>query len=104
MKNAAISIRARLLNHSRLSGLPFNDVLEQYALGRFFWRLSQSRDRSRFILKGAQLFRLWRSDLNRPTRDIDLLGYGDSDEVSIVRRFTELLGQSRSARKVRASF
>jgi len=36
MKNAAISIRARLLNHSRLSGLPFNDVLEQYALGRFF--------------------------------------------------------------------
>ncbi len=35
MKNAAISIRARLLNHSRLSGLPFNDVLEQYAMGRF---------------------------------------------------------------------
>lgn len=91
MKNAAISIRARLLNHSRLSGLPFNDVLEQYALGRFFWRLSQSRDRSRFILKGAQLFRLWSSDLHRPTRDIDLLGYGDSDEASIVHRFTELL-------------
>jgi hypothetical protein len=59
MKNAAISIRARLLNHSRLSGLPFNDVLEQYAMVRFLWRLSQSRDRSRFILKGAQLFRLW---------------------------------------------
>ena len=71
--------------------MPFNDVLEQYALGRFFWRLSQSRDRSRFILKGAQLFRLWSSDLHRPTRDIDLLGYGDSDEASIVRRFTELL-------------
>ncbi len=79
MKNAATSIRGRLLNLSRLSGLPFNGVLEQCAIGRFLWRLSQSRDRSRFILKGAQLFRLWSSDLHRPTRDIDLLGYGDSD-------------------------
>lgn len=66
MKNVAASVRARLLNHSRSSGESFNDLLEQYATGRFLWRLSESAYRERFILKGAQLFRLWHSSLHRP--------------------------------------
>lgn len=80
MKNVAVSVRARLLNHSRATGTPFNAILEQYTTGRFLWRLSESAYRTKFILKGAQLFRLWDSELHRPTRDLDLLGFGDSSE------------------------
>ncbi|TFH59375.1 MAG: hypothetical protein E4G90_10355, partial [Gemmatimonadales bacterium] len=30
-----------------------------------------------FVLKGAMLFALWHDVSGRPTRDIDLLGFGD---------------------------
>jgi hypothetical protein len=90
MKNMAASVRARLLNHSRSSGESFNDLLEQYATGRFLWRLSESAYRERFILKGAQLFRLWSSELHRPTRDLDLLGYGDSSEAALASVLNEI--------------
>jgi len=53
MKNAGASVRARLLNHSRATGESFNSLLEQYATGRFLWRLSRGPYRERFILKGA---------------------------------------------------
>ena len=90
MKNPAVSVRARLLNHSRSTGVAFNSVLEQYATGRFLWRLSQSIYRKQFILKGAQLFRLWQSELHRPTRDLDLLGHGDPSERAIATIFDEI--------------
>ena len=50
MKQVVESVRARLLNLSRESNVPFNGLLEQYATGRFLWRLSQSRYRTRFFL------------------------------------------------------
>ncbi|NNC89806.1 MAG: nucleotidyl transferase AbiEii/AbiGii toxin family protein [Akkermansiaceae bacterium] len=90
MKNAAASVRARLLNHSRSTGSPFNAVLEQFAMGRFLWRLTQSFYRDRFVLKGAQLFRVWESELHRPTRDLDLLGFGDPSEEAIAAAFQSI--------------
>jgi hypothetical protein len=51
-------------------------------IGRFLVheasRLSISRHRDRFVLKGAILFRLWSEPLHRPIRDLDLLGFGDA--------------------------
>lgn len=90
MKNVAVSVRARLLNHSRDTGESFNDLLEQYATGRFLWRLGESAYRQRFILKGAQLFRIWNRGPHRPTRDLDLLGFGDSSEASLANVLGEI--------------
>ena len=90
MKNTAASIRSRLLNLSRERQESFDRLLEQYAIGRFLYRLSKSSHRERFILKGAQLFRVWDATGHRPTRDLDLLGFGDSSEESIGAIFTEL--------------
>lgn len=90
MKNAGASVRARLLNHARATGESFNSLLEQYATGRFLWRLSRSPYRKRFILKGAQLFRLWSESVHRPTRDLDLLGFGDPSEEGLASVLTEI--------------
>ena len=90
MKHVAESIRARLLNLSRESSIPFNSLLEQYATGRFLWRLSQSRYRTRFVLKGAQLFRIWGAAMHRPTRDVDFLSYGDPSEERLAATFGEI--------------
>lgn len=90
MKRAAESIRARLLNLSRESNVSFNSLLEQYATGRFLWRLSQSRYRTRFVLKGAQLFRIWGAAMHRPTRDVDFLSYGEPTEERIAAAFKDI--------------
>lgn len=94
MKNPAASVRARLLNLSRESGEPFDVLIEQYATGRFLYRLANSIYRERFILKGAQLFRIWGAEQHRPTRDLDLLGFGDSSVEAIQSVFTELTQRS----------
>lgn len=91
MKNLAASVRTRLLNLSRERGEPLDRLMEQYATGRFLYRLAESEYRDRFILKGAQLFRVWSAEHHRPTRDLDLLGFGDSSEVTIKSVFTELV-------------
>lgn len=90
MKNPAASIRARLLNLSQKRGESLDRLIEQYAIGRFLYRLSRSSHRERFILKGAQLFHVWGANGHRPTRDLDLLGFGDSSEDAIAAIFTEL--------------
>ncbi|MCF6314510.1 MAG: nucleotidyl transferase AbiEii/AbiGii toxin family protein [Verrucomicrobiales bacterium] len=90
MKNVAASIRAKLLNLSRAKGVPLNALMEQYATGRFLYRLAQSKYRELFVLKGAQLFRIWEAEEHRPTRDLDLLGYGEATEEAIQSIFTEL--------------
>lgn len=90
MKNVAASIRAKLLNLSRAKGVTLNALMEQYAAGRFLYRLAESKYRERFVLKGAQLFRIWQAEEHRSTRDLDLLGYGEPTEKAIQDIFTEL--------------
>ncbi len=94
MKNLAASVRTRLLNLSRERGEPLDRLMEQYATGRFLYRLAESEYRDRFVLKGAQLFRIWSAEDHRPTRDLDLLGFGDSSEATIKSVFTELVQTS----------
>ena len=91
MKNLAASIRARLLNLSRESGEPLDGLMEHFAMGRFLYRLARSDYRDRFVLKGAQLFRVWGAEQHRPTRDLDFLGFGDSSEAAIQKVFRELV-------------
>lgn len=76
IKNTAAAIRARLLNKAKQDGLDFQFVLTKYALERLLYRLSISPEKDHFLLKGALLFDLWYDVPLRPTRDIDLLGFG----------------------------
>jgi len=68
------SVRARLLNQAHAQKRPFQELLQYYAMERFLYRLSRSRDAEQFILKGALLLTAWRAPLSRSTMDIDLLG------------------------------
>jgi predicted nucleotidyltransferase component of viral defense system len=93
LERLAQSVHARLANHAREIGADPNFVLARYASERFLYRLSRSRHADRFVLKGALLLLAWFGESFRPTRDIDLLGYGEiSDDslVVIVREICEL--------------
>lgn len=83
LKNPAASVRARLLKHARDHGDDFQRVLTRYAIERFLFRLSQSENAARFVLKGAMLFATWPEHAFRPTGDLDLLGEGDPDPEAI---------------------
>jgi hypothetical protein len=82
LKNVGASVRARLLQRSRDQRTDFQILLTRYALERLLYRLSRSEHRNRFILKGAMLFVTWVEAPFRPTRDLDLLGYGDNSGVT----------------------
>ena len=53
--NVAASIRARLLNKARSVGSEFELFLVRYACERFLYRLGESAERERCILKGMTL-------------------------------------------------
>lgn len=73
-KNLPASIHARLLNLARAADRPLNEFLQYYAIERFLYRLGQTRFRRKFVLKGAQMLRVWHAPVSRPTMDVDLLG------------------------------
>lgn len=89
-KDLAASVRARLLNMAKAEQSDFNGVLVRYALERLLYRLSQSVHANSFLLKGAMLFTLWYDMPHRPTRDVDLLGFGPSDLASITQTFKDI--------------
>lgn len=89
-KNLPASVRQRLLNLSRERGEDFNFLLTRYANERLLYRLANSPYRDQFVLKGAALFQVWSESPHRPTRDVDLLGFGDSTAARIESVFREL--------------
>ncbi len=82
-KNMAASVHDRLLNCSRDSGRPFQEMLEYYAMERFLYRLSTSPHAREFILKGGLMLPIWGAAVSRPTRDIDLLGHTANEVTAI---------------------
>lgn len=76
--NTAASVHQRLLNKARASSRPFNEILQQFAIERFMYRLSKGPFAQKFILKGALMFSAWTGSMSRPTMDIDLLGKIDN--------------------------
>jgi len=75
--NLGASVMARLLNRAKQSGADYPTLLEGFCFERFLYRLGASNIRSRFVLKGAMLLRLWSDQPYRATRDLDLLRRGD---------------------------
>jgi predicted nucleotidyltransferase component of viral defense system len=84
----AQSVQVRLARHAKDIGVDPNLILTRYAVERFLYRLSRTAHGEQFVLKGALLLLVWLGEAIRPTRDADLLGFGElSDEtlLSIVR-------------------
>ena len=76
--NVAASVAQRLRNLARERNEDFALVLTKFALERVLFRISQSKHRTVFILKGALLFELWTEQRYRPTRDADFLARGEN--------------------------
>jgi len=91
IRNVGASIRARLQNLSRETGLSFDLILTRYVLERLIYRLSVSAFADRFVLKGAMLLTSWFTDPHRATRDLDLLGFGDPSADAMLEAFREIL-------------
>jgi predicted nucleotidyltransferase component of viral defense system len=89
-KNLAASVQARLLNIAKAEGRDYGQVLTKFALERLLYRLSQSTHADSFLLKGALLFDLWFDVPLRPTRDIDLLGFGLAELPHVIGVFDDL--------------
>jgi hypothetical protein len=90
IRDVAASNRARLLNLAREQDEEFQFLLERWVVERFLYRLSVSDYRERFVLKGAMLFLPWTGSLYRPTRDVDLLGWGEPETGEVVRVIGEI--------------
>lgn len=93
-RNLATSVRQRLFNRARERHEDFALVLTKYGLERFLYRLAQSKYRDQFVLKGALLFEVWTHRPYRPTRDLDLEGYGENSIARIKRLFAEIIGRA----------
>ena len=78
------SMQSRLARHSREIGVDPNLLLTRYAIERFLYRLSRSPHAERFVLKGALLMLVWLGETLRPTRDADLLGFGELSDETLV--------------------
>lgn len=78
-KDMGASVKARLTGIAKQRGEDVQSVLVRYGVERFLYRLSESEYKDRFLLKGAALFSLWFDAPHRPTKDLDLLGFGPSD-------------------------
>jgi predicted nucleotidyltransferase component of viral defense system len=90
LQNIGASVRARLLNLAKERNQPFELLLVRYTLERLLYRLSKSKHRENFVLKGAMLMRHWLDDPLRPTRDLDLHGFGEGDPELTVKIFREI--------------
>lgn len=94
MKNLAASVHQKLLNLGRKENIDFNRLLNLFAHERFLARLSSSKYRKNFILKGGLYLYSEFGEAARPTRDLDLLVNQLSNEHS------KLLGLFREITKL----
>ena len=91
IKNYGKSIRNKLLNISKEKNIFHQTILTRYFQERLLYRMSQTRFRSNFYLKGGALMYAYEKFAARPTLDIDFLGNSISNEgESIVAAFREI--------------
>lgn len=91
-KNLGASVRARINNKAKADHVNTQFLLTRYAMERMLYRLAVSEHRDHFLLKGALLFDLWYDVPLRPTRDIDLLGFGIAEIPHLIQVFEDLCG------------
>lgn len=92
--NMAASVRDRLKKLADKTSEDFSLLLVRYSIERLLFRLSKSKHKKRFVLKGAMLFALWNETPHRVTRDLDLLGFGESSIKELIKVFGEICAQA----------
>lgn len=81
-------IRTKLLNVAKKEDLYYLTILTRYFQERLLFRMSQTKYRSNFYLKGGALMYAYERFAARPTLDIDFLGKNISNEGWIpLRRY-----------------
>ncbi len=78
ISNLSSSVKARLLNKAKEENRPFLEVLQNFGMERFIYRLSCSKHRDKLILKGALMFNVWQIAERRTTLDLDFSGNFDN--------------------------
>ena len=91
VSNIGASVRQRLLTLRDQTREDAQALFAQFAIERFLYRLSRSSLADRFVLKGAMLFRVWSGSLHRPTKDVDLLGFGDPTPTSVAAMIGQII-------------
>lgn len=87
--NMAASIEAKLKNVMREKNASYQYLLIRYATERFYYRIGVSEFSNSFVLKGGNLFVIWKQGWGyRPTLDSDMLFFGNSDSQHLVEIFT----------------
>lgn len=91
IKNFGKSIRARLLNVAKQENVFYQTILTRYFQERLLYRISQTRYRENFYLKGGALMYAYERFAARPTLDIDFLGtHISNDGEHIAEAFREI--------------
>ena len=85
MSNISASVRGRLASLARKQGVSFQLVIIRYLQERLIYRLSQSRYRDNFYLKGGALVYALQGSKTRFTLDIDLLGKAITGNMQIIK-------------------
>lgn len=89
-KNIAASVRAKLKNKAKEKEVEFQNLLVRFGNERLLYRLSKSKYQKSFMLKGATLFAIWTGETHRPTKDMDLLGFGKNDIPTLENIFKQI--------------
>ena len=91
IKNYGKSIRTKLLNVAKKEGVFYQTVLTRYFQECLQHRMSQTKYRSNFYLKGGVLMYAYERFAARPTLDIDFFGNNISNEGdNIIEAFKEI--------------
>lgn len=85
--NIGASVRDRLRNIAQQRGMDYQIALTRYVLERLLYRLSVSKHRDAFVLKGAMLQAIWLKNPFRHTRDLDLHARGEEDTAKVIEVF-----------------
>lgn len=92
MSNSAQAVKDKLKNISKDKNVDFNSVMRFYMYDRFIERLSKSKYKDNFILKGGfYLSKLFGLD-NRSTMDIDTaIRKTKFTEDNVIKMITEII-------------
>lgn len=93
MSVSVASIQDKLRNLARAAGKDFQLILTRYFQERLLFRLSQTRHRDNFILKGGALLYALEGEASRPTLDLDLLSMKIRLDKALFERIFQEIGQ-----------
>lgn len=91
IKDYGHSVRTRLLNVAQSRNLRYQLLLTRYLQERLIYRVSISKYKHHFILKGGALIYAYEGLEARPTMDVDFMGNNIArDKDTLIEVFTEI--------------